>query len=126
MQYAKAGNLRNLPLEVNGKIYKLNANLSTGAAIYENVQLQDIYSIFKNLSGVSTLPSTGSPMYKVIPNKYSTNGEKGYVISVKQSDGSTVVLRNFSSSAAELPARYTIEIQKPSGINANKLGLKFK
>ncbi len=126
MQYAKAGNFKDLPLEVNGKVYKPNPNLSTGAAIYEGVHLQDIYSIFKNLSGVSTLPSTGNPMYKVIPNKYSINGEKGYIISVKQDDGSTVVLRNFSSSSAELPARYTIEIQKPVGINVNKLELKFK
>jgi len=65
-------------------------------------------------------------MYKYIRGKTSLSGQPGYMIRVPQEDGSAIVLRNFSTSAPETKARFTIEIQKPVGMNVNRLELKFQ
>lgn len=65
-------------------------------------------------------------MYKTIKGKTSLSGQPGYIIRVPQADGSTVVLRNFSLSQDVSKARFTIEIQKPAGINKRTLELKFQ
>lgn len=123
---AKQSNLKNLELPINGKIFKPDPNLSSGAAVYKGASNEDIYTAFREIAGIRTLPSTGNPMYQPIKGKTSLNGQPGYIIRVPQADGSTVVLRNFSLSQTESQARFTIDIQKPAGMKVNKLELKFQ
>ncbi|ENX37447.1 DUF637 domain-containing protein [Acinetobacter courvalinii] len=123
---AKESNLKNLDLPINGKVFKPDANLSSGAAVYKGASNEDIYTAFKDIAGIRTLPSTGNPMYQPIKGKTSLSGQPGYIIRVPQADGSTVVLRNFSLSQTESQARFTIDIQKPAGMKVNKLELKFQ
>ncbi|WP_288420524.1 DUF637 domain-containing protein [uncultured Acinetobacter sp.] len=123
---AKQSNLKNLELPINGKIFKPDPNLSSGAAVYKGASNEDIYTAFKEIAGIRTLPSTGNPMYQPIKGKTSLNGQPGYIIRVPQADGSTIVLRNFSLSQTESQARFTIDIQKPAGMKVNKLELKFQ
>ena len=123
---AKESNLKNLDLPINGKVFKPDANLSSGAAVYKGASNEDIYTAFKDIAGIRTLPSTGNPMYQTIKGKTSLSGQPGYIIRVPQADGSTVVLRNFSLSQTESQARFTIDVQKPAGMKVNKLELKFQ
>ncbi|MEB3863133.1 DUF637 domain-containing protein, partial [Acinetobacter sp. IK31] len=123
---AKQSNLKSLELPINGKIFKPDPNLSSGAAVYKGASNEDIYTAFKEIAGIRTLPNSSSPMYQPIKGKTSLSGQPGYIIRVPQSDGSTVVLRNFSLSQTESQARFTIDIQKPAGMKVNKLELKFQ
>ena len=65
-------------------------------------------------------------MYRYISGKTSIDGKPGFIITVKQSDGSTVLLRNFSETQDVSKARYTIEIQKPANSTVRRLELKFQ
>ena len=65
-------------------------------------------------------------MYRYISGKTSIDGNPVFIITVKQSDGSTVLLRNYSTSGAESQARFTIDIQKSANSTAKVLELKFQ
>lgn len=123
---AKQSNLKNFELPISGKIFKPDPTLSSGAAVYKGASNEDIYTAFKEIAGIRTLPNTSSAMYQSIKGKTSLSGQPGYIIRVPQPDGSTVVLRNFSLSQTESQARFTIDIQKPAGMKVNKLELKFQ
>lgn len=107
-------------------VFKPDPNLSSGAAIYKGASNKDIYTAFKEIAGIKTLPTTNSPMYQKIKGPTSLSGQSGYIIRVSQKDGSTVVLRNFSFSQDVSKARFIIEIQKPAGMNKRALELKFQ
>lgn len=113
-------------MSVNGKVLKPDAIISDRAPVYKGASNEDVYTIFKGLAGVRALPNTGNPMYQLIPKKYSISGQPGYLIKVPQIDGSTILLRNYSTSGPKSQARFTIEIQKPAGIKAKSLELKFQ
>ncbi|VEG13338.1 two-partner secretion domain-containing protein [Moraxella cuniculi] len=119
--------LAQMPITINNKTYQPIAQPTTaGAPIYRGVSNQDVYRAFKDIAGIKTLPQTGSPMYQAIPGKTSPSGKPGYIIKVPQSDGSTVLLRNFATSNREHPVRFTIEIQRPVGSSSKTLELKFE
>lgn len=104
----------------------LKPSISSWAAVYKGASNDDIYRAFKEIAGIRTLPSTGSPMYQTIKGKTSLSGQPAYIIRVPQQDSSTVVLRNFSFTQNKSKARFTIDIQKPAGMKVNKLELKFQ
>ena len=119
--------LTQMPITINNKTYQPIAQPTTaGAPIYRGVSNQDIYQAFKDIAGIKTLPQTGSPMYQAIPGKTSPSGKPGYIIKVPQSDGSTVLLRNFATSNSQHPVRFTIDIQRPVGSSSKTLELKFE
>lgn len=126
IEAAKKSEINKLELSINGKVFKPDSNLSSGAAVYKGASNEDIYAAFKEIAGIRTLPTKDSAMYKNIPGKKSINGSNGYIITVKQNDGSSVVLRNFSDSGEKSQARFTIDIQNPAGMKAKRLELKFQ
>lgn len=69
----------------------LKPSISSGVAVYKGASNDDIYRAFKEIAGIRTLPSTGSPMYQTIKGKTSLSGQPAYIIRVPQQDGSTVV-----------------------------------
>ncbi|OOF46831.1 hypothetical protein BKK52_10710 [Rodentibacter trehalosifermentans] len=108
------------------------AKTSMGAPVYQGVSDQNVFSYFKEITGVDKLPN---PI--VISKMKDLNGNNGKVWSVKPTEGplkgSTVNLRTFSSSQEKTRAKYTVEIVQPSnvnervsGINAGKIEIKFE
>ncbi|MDQ9947793.1 MULTISPECIES: hypothetical protein [Acinetobacter] len=95
---AKKSDIKSFELSVNGKVFKPDSSVSSGAAVYKGASNEDIYTAFKEIAGIRTLPNSTSPMYQPIKGRTSLNGQPGYIIRVPQEDGSTILLRNFSFS----------------------------
>ncbi len=92
----------------------LKPSISSEVAVYKDASNDDIYTAFKEIAGIRTLPSTGSPRYQTIKGKhlYVVNQ---VILFVYQSKMEVRWLRNFSLSQYVSKARFTIEIQKSNG-----------
>ncbi|MFI8033671.1 hypothetical protein ACH8I4_07290 [Acinetobacter sp. ABJ_C3_5] len=62
-----------------------------GVSVYKGASNDDIYTAFKEIPRIRTLPSTGRPMYQTIKGKHLYVVNQVYIIGVPQQDGSTVV-----------------------------------
>ncbi|MFA9500932.1 hypothetical protein ACERCG_11030 [Mannheimia sp. E30BD] len=119
---------KDMKLNINGKIYTTNPDTSTRVPVFKGVSDQDVIAYFKELAGADKLP-----IPKIIPRMKDLDGNVGKVWAVKPADGplkgSTLNLRNFSSSQHHTNAKFTIEIVKPnqeiSGIK-NSIEIKFE
>ncbi|WP_256821843.1 VENN motif pre-toxin domain-containing protein, partial [Rodentibacter trehalosifermentans] len=129
---AKSIEPKDMKIAINGQTYTANPKTSMGAPVYQGVSDQNVFSYFKEITGVDKLPN---PI--VISKMKDLNGNNGKVWSVKPTEGplkgSTVNLRTFSSSQEKTRAKYTVEIVQPSnvnervsGINAGKIEIKFE
>lgn len=121
-----------MKLNINGKSYSANPNTSIRVPIFQQVSDHDVITYFKELSGVDKLP-----MPKSIPKMKDLDGNTGKVWTVKPETGplrgSTINLRNFSTSQKDTNSKYTIEIIQSkdnksweSGIRSRKIEIKFE
>lgn len=117
---------KDMKLNINGKTYTTNPDTSTGVPVFQGVSDRDVIAYFKELAGVDKLPNP-----KPISKMRDLEGNIGKVWGVKPIDGplkgSTVNLRNFSSSQHQTNAKFTIEIVKPNqGISGLKNSIEIK
>ncbi|WP_018651248.1 VENN motif pre-toxin domain-containing protein [Actinobacillus capsulatus] len=123
---------KNMKVTINGQTYATNPRTSIGAPVFQGVSDQNVISYYKEISGVDKLPSP-----QIIPKMKDLNGNSGKVWTIKPQQGplkgSTINLRNFSTSQNDTNAKYTIEIIQPkdnktwvSGIKSRKIEIKFQ
>lgn len=92
--------------------------LSVGATVFTGATDADVMTYFKQLAGLESMPSA-----KVVPGKGTV-----YLIKVTAgpSAGSTVTLRDFSTSAQQTGAKWTIDLMTPSINGGRRVEVKFK
>ncbi|ADO50554.1 VENN motif pre-toxin domain-containing protein [[Enterobacter] lignolyticus] len=109
---------KDFQLNINGKTMVTDPELSLGAPVFKGATDADVMTYFKQLTGSENMPSA-----KVVPGK-------GNVYSVKitegPSAGSTVTLRDFSTSAQQTGAKWTIDLMTPSINGGRRVEVKFK
>ncbi|PXY94613.1 hypothetical protein DKK76_09100 [Frischella perrara] len=111
---------KDFTISVNGKtlVTDKDKSVSTGAPVFKGASDSDVMTYFKFLSGVDTMPTV-----KIISGK-------GTVYSVKVTEGpnagSSVTLRDFSTSASQTKARWTIDIQRPDINKGRSVEMKFQ
>lgn len=109
---------KNFQLNVNGKKIVADAELSLGAPVFKGATDAEVINYFKQLAGVEVLPPV-----KIIPRKGSVYSVK---ITEGISAGSTITLRDFSTSAYQTGAKWTIDLTTPSINDGRKVEVKFK
>lgn len=125
------GNAFNSRPRVNGNLNASNINLQiglrtvhpnraasqNGMPVYSNVSDGEIFGLYQQYTG-------SQPIFRNIPNKgvlASTTIQSG------SWRGTTVILRDFSTTQNQTRARWTIEFQNPpSSINRKRMELKFR
>ena len=125
------GNAFNSRPRVNGNLNAENINLQLGVRtirpnraasqngmpVYSNVSDGEIFGLYQQYTG-------SQPIFRNIPNKgvlASTTIQSG------SWRGTTVILRDFSTTQNQTRARWTIEFQNPpSSINRKRMELKFR
>ncbi len=114
------GNLdaRNINLQVGLRTVRPNPSASqNGMPVYSHLSEKEIFSVYQQYTG-------SQPSFRNIPNKgvlASTTIQSG------SWQGTTVVLRNFSTSQYQTGARWTIEFQNfPQSIRGQAMELKFR
>ncbi|WP_416340013.1 DUF6862 domain-containing protein [Pantoea piersonii] len=109
---------KDFQLSINGKTMVTEPETSIGAPVFKGATDADVITYFKQLTGSEKMPET-----KVIPGK-------GEIYSVKVTEGpnagSTITLRNFSTSAQQTGAKWTIDLMTPSINNGRRVEVKFK
>lgn len=89
-----------------------------GALVYAGATTSDVMKYFKQLTESDSMPTV-----KSIPGKGDVYAAK---ITSGENAGSKITLRNFSDSAQQSGATWTIDVINPS-INADKrIEIKFK
>ncbi|OTQ04228.1 hypothetical protein B5S43_05320 [Gilliamella apicola] len=93
---------KDFTISINGKILVTDKSVSAGSPVFKGASEVDVMTYFKLLSDVDTMPTA-----KIIPRK-------GTVYSVKITEspnaGSSVTLRDFSTSASQTKDKWTIDI----------------
>lgn len=92
--------------------------LSLGAPVFKGATDADVMTYFKQLTGSENMPSV-----KVVPGKGNLYSVK---ITEGPSAGSTVTLRDFSTSAQQTGAKWTIDLMTPSINGRRRVEVKFK
>ena len=109
---------KDFQLNINGKTMVADPQLSLGAPVFKGATDADVMTYFKQLAGSENMPSA-----KVIPGK-------GTVYSVKVTEGpsagSILTLRDFSTSAQQTGAKWTIDLMTPSINGGRRVEVKFK
>ncbi|MGO4797048.1 VENN motif pre-toxin domain-containing protein, partial [Serratia quinivorans] len=109
---------KDFQLNINGKTMVADPQLSLGAPVFKGANDADVMTYFKQLSGSENMPSA-----KVVPGK-------GTVYSIKVTEGpsagSTLTLRDFSTSAQQTGAKWTIDLMTPSINGGRRVEIKFK
>jgi hypothetical protein len=109
---------KDFQLSINGKAMATEPDISIGAPEFKGATDADVMTYFKQLAGSEKMPEA-----KVIQGK-------GEVYSVKVTEGpnagSTLTLRNFSTSAQQTGAKWTIDLMTPSINNGRRVEVKFK
>lgn len=109
---------KDFQLIINGRTLTTEPEISIGAPVFRGATDADVTAYFKQHSGSENMPTA-----KVIPGK-------GTVYSVKITEGpnagSTFTLRDFSSSAQQTGAKWTIDLMTPSINNGRRVEIKFK
>ncbi|WP_432783780.1 filamentous hemagglutinin N-terminal domain-containing protein [Pseudomonas corrugata] len=105
-------------LTIRGKTFQADPQLSIGAPIYTGTTELDVMNYFKQLAGVKAMPDV-----KSIPGKgdvYAVTISSGVNV------GSKITLRNFSSSAQQSGAAWTIDVINPLINSGKRVEIKFK
>ncbi|PVZ84730.1 hypothetical protein C9426_22335 [Serratia sp. S1B] len=109
---------KDFQLNINGKTLVADPDVSLGAPVFKGATDADVMSYFKQITGSESMPPA-----KVIPGK-------GTVYSVKITEGpnagSTFTLRDFSTSAQQTGANWTIDLMTPSINGGRRVEVKFK
>lgn len=109
---------KDFQLTINGKTMVADSELSLGAPVFKGATDADVITYFKQLTRTEKMPPV-----KVVPGK-------GNVYSVKiiegPSAGSTITLRDFSTSAQQTGAKWTIDLTTPSINGGRRVEVKFK
>ncbi|WP_206756833.1 hypothetical protein, partial [Pseudomonas viridiflava] len=109
---------KDFELTIGGKTFKADSQLSMGALVYAGATTSDVMKYFKQLTESDSMPTV-----KSIPGKGDVYAAK---ITSGENAGSKITLRNFSDSAQQSGATWTIDVINPS-INADKrIEIKFK
>lgn len=102
---------KNYEININGTIYKAAPTLSQSAPVIKGVSDEGIFDYYKQLIGKSEMPT---------PN---INGDK-ISFSLKLDDGTSLTLRNFSSSNV---GKWTLEVAKNPEVKQKKtVEIKFE
>ena len=114
------GNLdaRNINLQIGSRTIRPNPSASrNGMPIYSNMSEKEIFILYQQYTG-------SQPSFRNIPNKgllATTTIRSG------NWQGTTIILRNFSTSQSQTGAKWTIEFQNyPNSIRGTAMELKFK
>ena len=94
-----------LKLTLNGKEYTALPELSKKAAVYKGVPESEIFKLYQDIAGINKLPTP-----RIIENWKSINGEVGKLYTIETPSGYSAILRNFSDSADQTKAKWTIQI----------------
>lgn len=109
---------KDFQLSINGKTMVTEPETSIGAPVFKGATDADVMTYFKQLAGSEKMPEA-----KIVSGK-------GEVYSVKVTEGpnagSTITLRNFSTSAQQTGAKWTIDLMTPSINNGRRVEVKFK
>lgn len=109
---------KDFQLNINGITMVTDPPLSLGDPVFKGATDADVMTYFKQLSGAENMPSA-----KVVPGK-------GTVYSIKVTEGpsagSTLTLRDFSTSAQQTGAKWTIDLMTPSINGGRRVEIKFK
>lgn len=114
------GNLdaSNINLQIGFKTIRPNSSASkNGMPIYSNVSRGEIFDLYEKYSGQR-------PDFRNIPNKGQLSST---TITSGPWKGTTIILRNFSTSREETGAKWTIEFRnQPASVRGQRLELKFR
>ena len=112
-------------LKFGGVIHKADINDSKSVPVFHNVSDENAITYFKELAGIENLPP---PL--TIANKFDIHGNPAKVWTVKPTKGpfkgTTLNLRNFSTSQDQIPTKLTIEIVRGKNINKSISGLGYR
>lgn len=111
-------NASNINLQIGLRtVHPNRAASQNGMPVYSNVSDGEIFVLYQQYTG-------SQPIFRNIPNKgvlASTTIQSG------SWRGTTVILRDFSTTQNQTRARWTIEFQNPpSSINRKRMELKFR
>nr|WP_240318043.1 hemagglutinin repeat-containing protein [Neisseria lactamica] len=114
------GNLdaSNINLQIGFKTIRPNSSASkNGMPIYSNVSRGEIFDLYEKYSGQR-------PDFRNIPNKGQLSST---TITSGPWKGTTIILRNFSTSREQTGAKWTIEFRnQPASVRGQRLELKFR
>ena len=114
------GNLdaSNINLQIGFKTIRPNSSASkNGMPIYSNVSRREIFDLYEKYSGQR-------PDFRNIPNKGQLSST---TITSGPWKGTTIILRNFSTSREQTGAKWTIEFRnQPASVRGQRLELKFR
>ena len=114
------GNLdaSNINLQIGFKTIRPNSSASkNGMPIYSNVSRREIFDLYEQYSGQR-------PDFRNIPNKGQLSST---TITSGPWKGTTIILRNFSTSQEQTGAKWTIEFRnQPASVRGQRLELKFR
>jgi hypothetical protein len=109
---------RDFTLSVNGKTLSADPLVSKGAPVYSGATTDDVMKYFRQLAGTEDMPQV-----KVIPGQGDLYNVK---VTSGPNAGSSVTLRQFSTSAGESGATWTIDVTTPSINGGRRVEIKFK
>ncbi|MBW3957635.1 hemagglutinin, partial [Neisseria meningitidis] len=114
------GNLdaSNINLQIGFKTIRPNSSASkNGMPIYSNVSRREIFDLYEKYSGQR-------PDFRNIPSKGQLSST---TITSGPWKGTTIILRNFSTSREQTGAKWTIEFRnQPDSVRGQRLELKFR
>jgi len=105
---------RAIPPDLGGTLLKADPMVSTGAPVFEGASTADVMAYLQTLGGGGAMPPVRN-----IPGEGQL-----YVISTP--GGTTLRLRDFSTSKNATGAAWTIDIVDPSINNGRSVEMKFK
>ncbi|MDH2925011.1 filamentous hemagglutinin family protein [Nicoletella semolina] len=97
---------KNLVLDLNNKQYLPDRELSKRAAVYSGVSDKEIFQLFQDLAGISKMPEV-----RIMENWRALDGSVGKLYAVKTPSGHSISLRNYSDTASQSLAKWTIDIK---------------
>ncbi|KVA01676.1 hypothetical protein WI41_24615 [Burkholderia latens] len=105
---------KDFQLDLGGKVVKADPAVSIGAPVYGGATTSDVMGYFKKLAGIEEMPAA-----KVVAGK-------GEVFTATTESGAKITLRNFSTSALQSGASWTIDVIDPSINSGRRVEIKFK
>jgi filamentous hemagglutinin len=101
-------------LDIGPKVLKADPVVSKGAPVYSGASTEEVFQFFKDLGGVDSMPNV-----KTVPGK-------GDIYVITTPSGSKFTLRDFSSTAEQSGAKWTIDVIDPSINGGNRVEIKFR
>ncbi|MGF6525222.1 hypothetical protein [Variovorax sp. PvP013] len=110
-----------MTLRLGGRTLLADAAASKGAPVFVGATDAEIAGYFRQIAGIDVMPAPSMNALR--------QGELIYSFEIVQGEyaGSTIILRDYSSSKDLTAARWTIDITGlPAGIDAKRAEIKFK